>query len=125
MYDKTSQALKKNNVTTKELKTYRGVRQGCIMSPRLFNLFINDIPTLFDDCCSPAKLLNDKLSCLMYADDLVLLSEDEKGLQNCLQKLHNYTQKWGLSINQKKTKVMIFQNNGPKEKICINMEIRS
>ena len=123
MYDKTSQALKINNITTKEFKTYRGVRQGCIMSPRLFNLFINDIPTLFDDCCSPAKLLNDKLSCLMYADDLVLLSEDEKGLQNCLQKLHNYTQKWGLSINQKK--VMIFQNNGPKEKICINMEIRS
>ena len=91
MYDKTSQSLKINNTTTKEFKTYRGVRQGCIMSPRLFNLFINDIPAIFDDSCSPAKLKNEKLSCLMYADDLVLLSENEEGLQNCLQKLHNYT----------------------------------
>ena len=44
----------------------------------------------------------------MYADDLVLLSESSAGLQASLDKLELYTEKWGLKLNLKKTKVMIF-----------------
>ena len=48
----------------------------------------------------------------MFADDLVLLSETPDGLQSCLDKLQQYTKKWKLEINLKKTKIMIFQNPG-------------
>ena len=45
----------------------------------------------------------------MYADDIVLLSETEDELRNCLEKLMAYNEKWHLKLNHKKTKTMIFQ----------------
>ena len=44
----------------------------------------------------------------MYADDLILLSEPEKGLQNQIMKLNLFCKNWNLSINTKKTKIMTF-----------------
>ena len=46
------------------------------------------------------------------ADDLVILSESESGLQSCLNKLHDYTKMWRLEINLKKTKIVSFQGGG-------------
>lgn len=44
----------------------------------------------------------------MFADDILLLSETADGLQKSISKLHEYCAKWQLSINAKKSKVMIF-----------------
>ena len=117
MYDKTSQSLKMNNEATRRFRTYKGVKQGCILSPRLFNIFLNDLPEIFDSqTCCPVSLGNNmKINCLMYADDLIILSETESGLQECLQKLHKYTETWDLKINSKKTKVMIIQKAGRRK----------
>ena len=112
MYAKTSTCLKMGDEITPQFRTYCGVRQGCILSPKLFNLFINDIPGIFDDSCCPVALGRVSVSCLMYADDLVIFSESAGGLQNCLNKLHRYTKKWGLKLNLKKTKVLIFRGGG-------------
>ena len=118
MYDKTTQALRINNLMTRMFHTYKGVKQGCILSPKLFNLFINDLPDIFvddDNCCRPVFLTNEtKINCLMYADDLILLSESKDGLQSCLDRLYDYTQQWDLKLNLKKTKIMIFQNTGQR-----------
>jgi hypothetical protein len=48
----------------------------------------------------------------MYADDVVLLSSSEKGLQNCIDKLVNFATDWKMSLNTKKTKVMVFTKSG-------------
>ena len=112
MYDKTSVCLKLNGKLTHTFKTYRGVRQGCNLSPKLFNILINDIPKIFDSSCEPVKLGSVKLNCLMYADDLVLLSSSEAGLQECLRRLHRYTKECHLAINLKKTKIIAFSKNG-------------
>lgn len=114
MYDKTSQSLKFNEYRSEIFSTHRGVRQGCILSPKLFNLFINDIPTMFNDECKPVTLGSEKLNCLLYADDLIMISETKPGIQKCLDKLHHYTKMWNLEVNLKKTKIMIFQRNGRK-----------
>ena len=119
MYNQTYQSLKMNDGLGRTFKTSRGVRQGCILSPRLFNLFINDLPEIFEqDNCDPVSLANDlKINCLLYADDLVILSETPQGLQKCLDKLNAYTEQWDLKINTKKTKILIFQKKGRKSTV--------
>ena len=112
MYSKTTQSLKINGGLSRVFGTYRGVRQGCILSPKLFNLFINDLPDIFDGGCGPVHLGDIKLNCLLYADDLILFSDSSGGLQSCLDRLTEYTRKWNLKINIKKTKIMVFQGGG-------------
>ena len=87
MYRNTQQGFKINGSVTKPFNSYRGVRQGCVLSPFLFNLFINDLPHIFDKSCKPILLKDTHINCLMYADDIVILSETEEGLKNSLNKL--------------------------------------
>ena len=122
MYEKTSQVIRMNTKVTKPLKTYKGVRQGCVLSPHLFNIFINDLPGIFDDSCRPVENGNKNLSCLMFADDIVLLAESKEGLQTCLNKLEGYAKDWKMTVNKKKTKVMIIQNRGKMPAIDITYE---
>ena len=61
----------------------------------MFKLFIADIPSIFDGSCDPVTLNNKLISCLMYADDLVLMSTTKAGLQNCLNAL---TMQFGMTM---------------------------
>ena len=56
--------------------------QGCILSPLLFNLYINGLPYSFEDILSDPFVLPNgiKLSSLLYADDLIILSRSKAGL---------------------------------------------
>ena len=85
-----------------------GVFQGDDLSSSQFNLLINDIPKCFDSLCMPVFLGNSKLNCLMYADNLELLSETVSGLQNCLDATGSFCSKWGLHINYSKSEIMVF-----------------
>ena len=89
-----------------------GVKQGCVLSPTLFNIFLHDLPLIFDQKCEPVTLHDIKLNCILYADDLVILSESEVGLQNALNRLSDYCAKWKLTVNLSKTKVIIFNKRG-------------
>lgn len=94
MYSSANSAVKVEEGSTPCFQSYVGVKQGCNLSPTLFNLYINDIPELFSKSCDPVKLGETDLNCLLYADDLVLMFESKSGLQNVLQNL-NYTLKSG------------------------------
>ena len=64
-------------------------------------------------CGKLSSLVRDvKLSCLMFADDLVLLSSSASGLQCALDKLDEYCKVWQLSVNLSKTKVIVFNKGG-------------
>jgi exonuclease III len=91
-----------------------GVKQGCILSPLLSNIFQNDLHECFDETCHPVELNNMYLSSLSWADDLVLFSETKTGLQNSLDKLDTYCQKWGLSVNTAKSKCTVFSLGNAK-----------
>ena len=88
------------------------VKQGCVLSPLLFNLYIDKISDIFDQSCSPVKINNKDLNCLLWADDLLLVSESAQGLQNCINKMEKFYNDLDLKINIKKTKVIIFNRGG-------------
>jgi hypothetical protein len=75
----------------------------------LFNIFVDDIKSSFIDNTQtkPVSLGVHAFNHLLYADDLVILSESPTSLQHCLNALDNYCGKWRLNINIKKTKPMI------------------
>ena len=60
------------------------------------------------------KLVSTPINCLMYADDLVLMSRSESGLQILLNRLGEYCRKWRMEVNIEKTKAMKFSGNGHK-----------
>ena len=75
------------------------------------NLFLNDLPKSLSTThqTDPFILPNgDKLSSLLYADDLVLLSKSREGLQNCIDIVSSFCESWHLTVNHKKSKVLIF-----------------
>lgn len=116
-FNNTLCSFKHKDMFSTFFNTDKGVRQGDGISPTLFNIFINDISQIFEqENCTPVKLINSKLGSLLFADDLIILSETQIGLQKSLDNLSEYCNNWQLTVNVKKTKTMIIQNNPPKIK---------
>ena len=73
----------------------QGVKQGCILSPTLFNIFLADFQPLIEtNPCDPVMLRgNLSIGCLIWADDILLLSKSKEGLQAMPQAHHLYAEK--------------------------------
>ena len=127
MYLDSSYIIKCNGEYSIPLKSLSGVKQGCNLSPLLFNLFINDIHSIFSTSCQPVKINDWNINSLSFADDLVILSESRSGLAESLNKLNTYCDEWGLKINPSKTNVMIFNrafsNKIRNETFCIGPDV--
>ena len=91
-----------------------GVRQGCILSPTLFNLYINWLGDMIKENNEGIQLQPDNyiLSILMYADDVVLFSDTIGGLQKQINTLQLFCEQSGMKVNLDKTKVLVFKNGG-------------
>ena len=85
-----------------------GLKQGGVLSPLLFNLYVDEINDIFDDTCDPVKLFSSPLSHLLYADDLILISTSQDGLNKCLSQLEKFCDTWQLEVNLEKSKIIIF-----------------
>ena len=96
------------------IKTTIGLKQGCCLSSLLFNLFIDKLPAIFDQSCDPISIKSESFSSLLWADDLLIMSRSPKGLQNAINKTVQFYNSVGLEINEKKTKVMVFNGQGRK-----------
>ena len=122
MYSELKAAVKLSNGITPFFNSAVGLRQGCNLSSLLFNIFVNDIFDIFDDLkCCPVKLNNKPITSLMYADDLLILSETEDGLKESLQRLGKYAKQWKMKINAKKTKIMVFNKQGRKSDMKVKL----
>ena len=112
LYSKTICSIKIN-------KSKTGALQGCILSPLLFILYVNEQPLSFyqSSQCDPFTLPNGtKLNSLLYADDLLIFSRSKRSLNNCLKKFEAFNSKWLLEVNLKKTKAWCFIKQAKKNK---------
>lgn len=96
-----------------EFWTARGVRQGCPLSPTLFNLMIADLEEEMAKIkWGGVKLGGGRIYTLSYADDMVLLAEDEGGMKSMVERLERYLDRKGLELNVEKTKIVRFRKGG-------------
>ena len=89
-------------------KPGKGVRQGCILSPCLFNLYAESIMrnTGLEETQAGIKIARRNIKNLRYADDTTLMAESEEELKSLLMKMQMESEKVGLKLNIQKTKIM-------------------
>ena len=94
--------------TTNRFQIGKGVRQGCILSPCLFNLYAEYIMRNagLKEAQAGIKIARRNLNNLRYADDTTLMAESEEELKILLRKVKVESEKVGLKLNIQKTKIM-------------------
>lgn len=108
-YEGTSAVVWSKDGVTDSFDTTMGLRQGCVLSPTMFSLFINDLPGALEGGCNFG---GEKVNVLMYADDIVLMSPTATGLQHMIKNLEVYCKTWNLQVNLSKSKIMVVRNGG-------------
>ena len=87
------------------------------MSPGLFKLLIADLEEeMRKGRWGRVKLGEEKIYTLAYADDVVLMAEDEEGMKGMMARLERYAERKGLEVNAGKSKVMRFKKGRGREK---------
>ena len=113
LYRTTKYTIKTRNGLLDTIQSNLGLKQGCPLSPILFNLYINNFATyLTDQGENELKLGNEHISHIFYADDLVIFAESKEKLQNKLDQLEKFSKDKDLTVNAEKSKVMIFNKAG-------------
>ena len=86
----------------------KGVCQGCILSPYLYNLYAEYIMrnAELDEAQAEIKIARRNINNLRYADDTTLMAESEEELKSLLMKVKVESEKVGLKLNIQKTKIM-------------------
>ena len=120
MYWEQTAAMRVEGEISAFQKIKRGVRQGCVLSPDLFSLYSEIIMRNIEG--QPGiRVGGHNINNLKYADDTVLISENEKDLQQLLNILESKSKEKGLELNSKKTEVMVISRK--EEPPLINITI--
>ena len=102
MYSCDLTCIKIGDKITDTFHINQGVRQGCILSPTLFNIFLADLPSQLqmNNDMNPQTSEVEDVDCIIWADDLLLITKSEEGLNYTLSNLHQYTLENGIQVNK-------------------------
>ena len=129
IYNNIKSCVSGNNESSSFFVTNCGVRQGDNLSPIHFSMLLHDLEDHMDadnldgitlDFNTDELFVFTKLYVLLYADDTIILADNETSFQQSLNSFNNYCEVWKLKINKDKSKVMIF---GAKKTDCFNFYI--
>lgn len=90
-----------------------GLKQGEVLSPVLFSMFLEDLELfMLDDINRGLSLDELSLILMLFADDMVIFGKNIEDLQHSLDLLKQYCDKWGLEVNTTKSKIVVFRKRG-------------
>ena len=103
----TVRSSKSSNNKTVLFRWYRTTQfkaiAGCSLSPLLANIYLSDLHDhIKQSHNSPPQLHEKYVTSITWAGDLLILSLQRKGLQNCIDNLNTYTEEWGLQVSLQK-----------------------
>jgi len=119
MYSSLTSCVRYGQECSEFFECPAGVRQGCVLSPTLFTMFINQLADHTNDCGVHGIQIMPlfELFILLFADDVALLSDTPGGLQKQLNILKTCCDNMCLQIYKDKTKIMVFRSGGYLSKV--------
>ena len=110
LYADQETTVRTGHGTTDWFQIRKGVHQGCILSPCLFNLYAEYIiiNAGLDETQAEIKIAGRKINNLRYEDDTTLIAESEEELKSLWMKVKEESEKVGLKLNIQKTKIMAY-----------------
>lgn len=112
LYWNQKATIRLENGESDALEIKRGVRQGCILSPLLFNLYSEKIfKNALEDTTDGIKVNGELVNNIRYADDTVLIADSLEGLQELVNRVAHASEQYGLELNIKKTKYMVISKS--------------
>ena len=108
LYAGEEATVRNGHGTTDWFHIGKGVHQGCVLSPYLFNLHAEYIMRNagLDEAQAGIKIARRNINNLRYADDTTLMAESEEEIKNVLMQVKEESEKAGLKLNIQKTKIM-------------------
>ena len=109
LYESQEATVRIGHGTTNWFQIGKGVGQGCILSPCLFNFYAEYIMRNagLEETQAGIKIAGRNIKNLRYADDTTVMAESEEELKNLLMKVKEESEKVGLKLNIQKTKIMV------------------
>ena len=109
LYTCVSACVRINGMCSNWFSINSGLRQGCALSPLLFNLFIDDLANRIKSLGKGISVDDEKVSILLYADDIVLIAENEQDLQYMLNELNQWCKSNAMHVNSNKSNIVHFR----------------
>ena len=107
LYDKATSAVQMNGSIGEWFRTTVGVRQGCLLSPTLFNIFLERIMSdALEEHDGKVSIGGRNITNLRFADDIDALAEEEQELEALVESLDKTCTRYKMEISAEKTKLM-------------------
>ena len=122
LYSSVSARVRVGSTLSEEFRIECGLRQGCVLSPCLFSLFIMDLAWMLEERGLGIRIRGTWMGSCLFADDIVLLASSASELQAMLDAAAEFANRWHLKFNPKKCGVLVTGQKKQDRRWCLGRD---